>query len=47
MDSNKMMNDLRDAAIEQWLVLAKMSYRLSLNIVEQQISLVKALQPRF
>ena len=42
-----MMNDLRDAAIDQWLVLAKMSYRLSLNIVEQQISLVKALQPRF
>ena len=41
------MNDLRDAAVEQWLVMAKMGYRLSLNMMEQQISLVKALQPRF
>ena len=47
MGSGKMMNDLRDAAIEQWLAMAKMSYRLSLNMVEQQISLAKALQPRF
>lgn len=47
MGSGKMINDMRDAAIEQWLVLAKMSYRMSLNIVEQQISMMKALQPRF
>ena len=46
MIAGKLINDLRDAAIEQWLVMAKMSYRLSLNVVEQQISLAKALQPR-
>ncbi len=47
MYSGKMVNDLRDAAIEQWVAMAKIGYRLSLNVVEQQISLVKALQPRF
>ena len=46
MGSGKMFNDLRDLAVEQWVAMAKMGYRLSLNVVEQQISLAKALQPR-
>ena len=47
MGSGRMINDLRDLAVAQWVAMAKMGYRLSLNVVEQQISLAKALQPRF
>ena len=47
MDFEKTVVDLRDTMIEQWVAMAKMGYSLSLGLVEQQISLMKALQPRF